>query len=69
MERSCTGSTLYGDYLLRVYDDVIKLFTPNGVIPTKFSLLIKDIYEIKYRMYDSTPQKFVTLSVKSYVPK
>ena len=65
VEQSCTGSTPYnGDYLLKVYDDMIKLFTPNGIIHTKFSFLIKDIYEIKYQISD-TMQKFVTLSVKS----
>jgi len=69
VERSCTGKSPYGEYLLIVYDDVIKLFTPNGVIPTKFSLLIKDVYEIKYQIYDSTLHKFVILSVKSAVTK
>jgi len=67
VEQGCTdqGSTPYGEYLLRVYDDVIKLFTPNGLLYTKFSCLIKDICEVKYQMCDRTMQRFVTLSVKS----
>ena len=65
VERSCTGSSSHGDYLLRVYDDMIKLFTPSGVIPTKFSVMIKDIFDIRFQMSDLRVQKFVTLSIKN----
>ena len=64
VERSCTGHgrSSHGDYLLRVYGNMIKLFTPSGVIPTKFSVMIKDVFKIRS---DLKVQKFVTLSIKN----
>ena len=35
-------------YILKVYDDKIKLYTSNGVLPTDFSCDLKEIYRIKY---------------------
>ena len=36
------------DYVLKVYDDKIRLFTSNGILPTDFSCDLKEIYRIKY---------------------
>ena len=36
------------DYLLKVYDKKIELYTSNGILPTDFSCNLKDIYKIKY---------------------
>ncbi|XP_065911960.1 uncharacterized protein [Dysidea avara] len=41
--------SLCNSYLLKVYDDKIKLFTANGKIPCKFSCDIKNIYNVKYQ--------------------
>ena len=35
------------DYILKVYDDKIQLYTSNGVLPTNFSCDLKEIYRIK----------------------
>ena len=42
----CKG--LMADYLLKVYDEKIKLFTSNGKISTDFSCDLKEIYRIKF---------------------
>ena len=36
------------DYILKVYDDNIKLFTSNGMLSTDFSCNLEEIYTIKY---------------------
>ena len=36
------------NYVLKVYDDKIKLFTSNGRLPTDFCCDLKDIHRIKY---------------------
>ena len=42
----CNGPM--ADYILKVYDDKIKLFTSNGRLPTDFCCNLKDIHRIKY---------------------
>jgi len=51
VERNYDGHTPYGDYVLKVENENIRIFTSNGKLPTKFSCPIKDIYEIKYYDY------------------
>ena len=41
--RTTQKYNVMGSYLLKVYNDKIKLFTANGKIPTKFQVSIKDI--------------------------
>ena len=36
-----------GNYILKVYDDKVKLYTSNGALPTDFSCDLKEIYRIK----------------------
>jgi len=40
---------LCNSYLLKVYDDEIKLYSANGKISCKFSCAMKDIYRVKYQ--------------------
>ena len=35
------------DYILKVYDDNIKLFTSNGMLSTDFSYNLEEIYMIR----------------------
>ena len=42
----CKGTM--ADYLLKVYDDNIKLFTSNGKLPTDFSCGLEKVHRIKY---------------------
>lgn len=41
--RTTQKYNVMGSYLLKVYDDQIKLFTANGKISTQFKAWIKDI--------------------------
>ena len=41
--RTTQKYNVMGSYLLKVYDDQVKLFTANGKIQTKFQAWIKDI--------------------------
>ena len=41
--RTTQKYNVVGSYLLKVYDDTVKLFTANGKIPTKFQASIKNI--------------------------
>jgi len=51
-----------------VYAEEIRLFTPNGLIPTKFRCSIKEIHKVKYHAVG--PQEFyVTISVKNILTK
>ena len=53
----------YGDYLLKVYNAEIRIFTSNGLIPTNFRCPIK---EIKAKYHSIGPQQCcVTISVKN----
>ena len=64
VERNYEGNMSYGNYLLKVYNEEIRLFTPNGLIPTKFRCPIKDIHKAKY--YSIGPhQCCVTISIKN----
>ena len=42
------GNGPMADYILKVYDDKIKLYTSNGILSTDFSCDLKEIYRIKY---------------------
>ena len=45
-DHMCKGPM--ADYLLKVYDDKIRLFTSNGKLPTDFSCNLKEIHRVKY---------------------
>ena len=47
MMSTSRDNNLMADYILKVYDDKIKLHTSNGVLPTDFSCDLKEIYRIK----------------------
>ena len=47
MMSTSTDNSPMADYILKVYDDKIKLYTSNGVLPTNFSCDLKEIYRIK----------------------
>lgn len=47
-DRSHLCKGIVADYLLKVYDDKIELFTSNGKILTDFSCDLKKIHRIKY---------------------
>ena len=58
----------YGDYLLKVYNEEIRLFTPNGLISTKFRCSIEEIDRVKYHLVG--PQEcHVTISIKNTLTK
>ena len=62
------GNVAYGDYLLKVYNEEIRLFTSNGLIPTKFRCPIKEIHKVKHHAVG--PQKCcVIVSVKNIQTK
>ncbi|XP_065911963.1 uncharacterized protein [Dysidea avara] len=48
-EAESSKGSLCNRYLLKVYDDKIKLYSANGKISCKFSCDIKDIYNVKYQ--------------------
>lgn len=51
-----------------MYNKEIRLFTPNGLIPTKFRCSIEEIHRVKYHSVGS--QDFhVTISVKNTLTK
>ena len=62
-------SSPMADYLLKVYDDKIKLFTSNGRIRTGFSCDLKDIYRITYlpvaTKHYSSMNGFLSFSIKN----
>ena len=64
MQKNHKEDAVYGNYLLKVYNKEIKLFTSNGLIPTKFKYLIKDIYKVKYQRLESQ-DSCVTISIKN----
>ena len=41
------GNGPMADYILKVYDNKIKLYTSNGILSTDFSCDLKEIYRIK----------------------
>ena len=47
MMSASTDNRSMADYILKVYDDKIKLHTSNGVLPTDFSCDLKEIYRIR----------------------
>ena len=64
VEKNYEGSSPHGDYLLRVFNKEIKLFTPNGLIATNFKCSIKDIHRVKYNSV-GPQERIVTISVKN----
>ena len=42
------GNGPMADYILKVYDDKIKLYTSNGILSTDFSYDLNEIFKIKY---------------------
>jgi len=56
--------TPYGNYLLKVFNKEIRLFTPNGIIPTKFRCSIKDIHKAKSQPFGPM-ECYLTLSIKN----
>ena len=62
------GDMSYGSYLLKVYNDEIKLFTPNGLIPTKFKCVLGDIFRVKHHIFGEL-HDCVTISIKNAVTK
>jgi len=64
VQRNYKGDTPYGNYLLKVFNEEVKLFAPNGIIPTKFKCSIKDIHKVKCQSFG--PKKcYLTLSIKN----
>ena len=58
----------HGDYLLKVYNKEIRLFTPDGLIPTKFRCSIEEIHRVK--CHSVGPQEFhVIISIKNALTK
>jgi len=61
--------TRCNNYVLRVYDDEIKLFTANGKIAMNVSYKIKDIHNIKCqpakKKYNSGIKTSLTFSIKN----
>ncbi|XP_065911627.1 uncharacterized protein [Dysidea avara] len=59
--------TRCNNYVLRVYDDKIKLFTANGKIAMNVSYKIKDIHNIKYQPATTKQYKktSLTFSIKN----
>ena len=47
-DRSHLCKGMMADYLLKVYDDKIELYTSNGKILTDFSCDLNEIHRIKY---------------------
>jgi len=68
VERNCDRHTPYGDYVLKVDNDNIRIFTSNGQLPTKFSYPIKDIYRAKYKT-TGTMQSCVVISINNILSK
>ena len=64
VQKTYKGDVSYGDYLLKVYDKEIRLFTSNGLIPTKFKCIIKDIYKVRHHSFGKL-RDCVTISVKN----
>ena len=46
--KAMRNNGLIADYILKVYEDKMKLFTSNGMLSTSFSCNLKEIYKIKY---------------------
>ena len=68
VQKNYEKNASYGDYLLKVYNEEIRLFTPNGLIPTKFRCSIKEIHRVKY--HSVGPQEFyATISIKNILTK
>ena len=68
VQKTYEGDMLYGDYLLKVYNTEIRLFTPNGLIPTTFKCSIEEIHRVKY--HPVGPQNCcVIISVKNIQTK
>ena len=64
VEKNYEGNKSFGNYLLRVYNEEIRLFTPNGLISTKFRCPIADIHKVKYNSFGSQ-ECCVTISIKN----
>ena len=64
VQKTYNGDVSYGDYLLKVYDKEIKLYAPNGLIPTKFKCSIKDIHKVKCHAFGQL-KSCVTISIKN----
>ena len=65
------GDKLYGDYLLKVYNTEIRLFTPNGLIPTTFKCPMEEIHRVKTVKYHPIGSQncCVIISVKNVQTK
>jgi len=68
VERNCDGGTPYGDYVLKIDNEEIRIFTSNGKLPTKFSCPIKDIYRAKYQTIGAM-QSCVIVSINNVLSK
>jgi len=68
VERNCDGQTPYGEYVLKIDNEKIRIFTSNGKIPTKFSCSIRDIYRAKYKTI-GTMQSCVIISINNILSK
>ena len=56
------------DYILKVYDDNIKLFTSNGILSTDFSCNLKEIYMIKYlstKHHHKSMNGYLSITIKN----
>ena len=64
-DRSHLYKGVIADYLLKVYDDKIELFTSNGKIPTDFCCDLKEIHKIKYlsTREDKTRNEYLSITI------
>jgi len=59
--------SLYNTYLLKVYDDKMKLYSANGKISCNFSFDIKDIYMVKYQSKKKQYGRYFTSDEQGYL--
>lgn len=58
------GKGPMADYLLKVYDEEIRLFSSNGKLPTDFSCDLKEIHKIKY-LYTKKNNGYLSIVAKN----
>ena len=65
----CKGTM--ADYLLKVYDDKIELYTSNGKIFTDFSCDLKEIHRIKYLSTKllKASNEYLSITIKDPISK
>ena len=64
--RKCKGPI--ANYLLKVYDSKIQLYSSNGKIPTDFSCDLEDIHRIKYlstKQHKSAINEYLSITIKN----